>query len=91
MHRLQLELLGLRPSGGGEVVLQRPRRTYWCRRRGDVLVIRNAAGLELEAPVTTGINLPALAEIESIGKAEPHHPYVQDLFREAAMALGLAF
>jgi single-stranded-DNA-specific exonuclease len=45
-ERLQLELVALRPSAG-EVVLQRRNRTYWCRRQGADLVIRNAAGEEL--------------------------------------------
>jgi single-stranded-DNA-specific exonuclease len=89
-ERLQLELLGLRASGGDEVVLQRQQRTYWCRRRGDRLVIRNAVGLELEAPVTVGLQ-PSMAADTGPGEpANPQHPYVLDLFREAAMALGLA-
>lgn len=46
-RRIQLELVGLRPSPGSEVVLERGRRLYWCRRHGDTLVIRNAAGVEL--------------------------------------------
>ena len=90
-ERLQLELLGLRASGGDEVVLQRQQRTYWCSRRGNVLVIRNAAGVELEAPVAQGLQpLGAAATTNQIDQGEAHHPYVQDLFRDAAMALGLA-
>ncbi|MFZ0408844.1 MAG: single-stranded-DNA-specific exonuclease RecJ [Cyanobium sp.] len=87
-ERLQLELLGLRASGGDEVVLQRQQRTYWCRRRGDLLVIRNTDGLELEAPLV--LQASVAAETDPGEVAERHHPYVQDLFREAAMALGLA-
>ena len=90
-ERLQLELLGLRSSGGDEVVLQRQQRTYWCRRQGDRLVIRNAAGLELEAAVTGGEMAQAGNAPEGIDQPDQQHPYVQDLFREAAMALGLAF
>ena len=44
---LQLELVGLRAHPGSEVVLQRRQRLYWCRRQGDGLVVRNAAGQEL--------------------------------------------
>ena len=44
---LQLELVGLRAHPGSEVVLQRRQRLYWCRRQGDRLVVRNAAGQEL--------------------------------------------
>lgn len=46
-ERLQLELVGLRPHPGAEVVLQRRQRLYWCRRQGEGLVVRNAAGEEL--------------------------------------------
>ncbi|SBO41952.1 single-stranded-DNA-specific exonuclease RecJ [Cyanobium sp. NIES-981] len=52
-ERLQLELVGLRgsdpPGGEREVRLQRRSRTYWCRRQGDGLVVRNAAGEELHS------------------------------------------
>jgi len=76
-ERLQLQLTALRSRSGEEVVLQRRDRTYWCRREGVAVVIRNAAGEErrLEQPL-----LPGAIE----------HPYLQGLFREAAMALGLA-
>jgi len=76
-ERLQLELVGLRPSGGGEVVLQRRERTYWCRRDGDDLLIRNEAGEELRSPA-------------SAAASSKTHPYLQGLFNEAALALGLA-
>jgi single-stranded-DNA-specific exonuclease len=46
-ERLQLELVGLLPHPGAEVVLQRRQRLYWCRRQGEGLVVRNAAGEEL--------------------------------------------
>jgi single-stranded-DNA-specific exonuclease len=50
-ERLQLELLGLRAGAGDgdEVVLERQRRLYWCRRQGGGLVVRNAAGEELHS------------------------------------------
>jgi single-stranded-DNA-specific exonuclease len=52
-ERLQLELVGLRgsepPDGEREVRLQRCSRTYWCRRHGDGVVVRNAAGEELHS------------------------------------------
>jgi single-stranded-DNA-specific exonuclease len=53
-ERLQLELVGLRPCAlgdhaDGEVMLQRGERTYWCRRQGEAVVIRNAAGEELHS------------------------------------------
>ena len=82
-ERLQLELVGLRPSGGEEVVLRRRGRTYWCRRRGEELVIRNAAGKELLSP------LHDEGSVEESGAAAWRHPYVRSLVREAAMAMGL--
>jgi len=50
-ERLQLEMLGLRASAGDrdEVVLARHQRLYWCSRRGEGLVVRNAAGDELHS------------------------------------------
>ena len=82
-RRLQLEISALRASaagidGQGEVVLQRRERTYWCRRQGEGLVIRNAAGEEIRQPQP---------EAESAAAA---HPYVRALLQDAAMALGLA-
>jgi single-stranded-DNA-specific exonuclease len=77
-ERLQLELLGIRPSCADEVVLRRNSRTYWCRRQGEGLVIRNAEGEEMVAGVACGI----------VADAAPH-PYVRALVMEAAMALGL--
>jgi len=80
-QRLQLEIKALRPAaiaadGSGEVVLHRRARTYWCRRQGDGLVIRNAAGEELHHNPQD----PAVHP----------HPYVRALLLDAAMALGLA-
>ncbi len=77
-ERLQLELVGLRASanpasGITEVVLQHRDRTYWCRREGSGLVVRNAAGDELSG---------------SEGSRHAH-PYVRALIQDAAMALGL--
>ncbi len=46
-QRIQLELVGLRAHPGEEVVLERCQRLYWCRRQGEGLVVRNAAGEEL--------------------------------------------
>jgi single-stranded-DNA-specific exonuclease len=81
-RRLQLEIAALRASaagadGQGEVVLRRRERTYWCRRLGDGLVIRNAAGDEIRQ---------GLAQ----EPAEARHPYVRALLQDAALALGLA-
>jgi len=52
-ERLQLELVGLRPSQSDNavVVLHRSQRTYWCHQEGDELVVRNAAGEELRRPI----------------------------------------
>ncbi|MBD2550132.1 single-stranded-DNA-specific exonuclease RecJ [Microcystis elabens FACHB-917] len=82
VERFQLELEAIRCSGGDTVVLQRHNRTYWCRRQGDSLVIRNAAGDERRAAIPPGLTDPA----DSGGHP---HPYVQGLLREAAMALGM--
>jgi single-stranded-DNA-specific exonuclease len=77
-ERLQLELVGVRASataasGAAEVVLQRRDRTYWCRREGSGLVVRNAAGEELSS---------------AVGE-QHDHPYVRALIQDAAIALGL--
>lgn len=72
-ERLQLELVGLRPSGSGEVMLQRQHRLYRCRRVGEGLTIRNQEGRELQA------RLPA--------DQEP--PGLRALIEEAALALGM--
>ena len=78
-ERLQLDLVGLRPSavgndgvaGQGEVIVQRSQRLYWCRLQGQGLVIRNAAGQELHSD------------------SHPSHPYLKALLQDAAMAFGL--
>ncbi len=72
-ERLQLELVGLRSSGSGEVVLNRRERSYRCRREGDALSIRNPEGRELRA------TLPA----------SDQPPYLRALIEEAALALGM--
>lgn len=72
-ERLQLDLVALRPSGSGEVVLQRRDRTYWCRPVEGGVLIRNAAGEEVQSDL-----------LEDGG-----HPYLRALVRDAAMALGL--
>jgi len=82
-RRLQLEITALRASaagadGQGEVVLRRRERTYWCRRHGEGLVIRNAAGEEIHRQP---VDQPTAAA---------DHPYVRALLQDAAMALGLA-
>jgi single-stranded-DNA-specific exonuclease len=84
-ERLQLEVVGLRPSSGDTVVLMRRQRLYWCQREGDGLLIgeeirwRNHDGIET--------NL----EENSPGRAiKTSHPYLQALFRDAAVALGLS-
>ena len=76
-ERIQLELVGLRPSPDGEVRLMRRGRTYWCRRQGDGLQIRNASG------EVRSWTLPLAAE-------PGDHPYLRVLVLDAAMALGLA-
>ncbi|MFM7548474.1 MAG: single-stranded-DNA-specific exonuclease RecJ [Cyanobacteriota bacterium] len=81
-RRLQLEVSALRASavgadGQGEVALQRRERVYWCRRQGDGLVIRNAAGQEIR-------------QDPHPGPVDAHHPYVRALLQDAALALGLA-
>ncbi|MFM8605876.1 MAG: single-stranded-DNA-specific exonuclease RecJ [Cyanobium sp.] len=94
-ERLQLDLVALRASGGDEVVLQRQSRTYWCRRQGESLLIRNAAGEEL--CVALPLALDASSGENSAGKESQSghrhpalaHPYVRGLARDAAQALGL--
>jgi single-stranded-DNA-specific exonuclease len=76
-ERLQLELVGVRASGAGEVVLQRRDRRYWCRREGRDLLIRNAAGDEVRVALEPEI------------RSGDEHPYVLSLIEEATMALGL--
>jgi len=72
-ERLQLDLVALRPSGPGEVVLRRRDRTYWCCPWEGGVRIRNAAG----------------EEVWSNPQEPQGHPYVASLVQEAAMALGL--
>ena len=87
-ERLQLDLVSLRPRQGEEVVLQRRDRTYWCRRDGANVIIRNAAGEErrLEPHGPSG-GLEAEAPSQSDGG---NSRALRRLFQEAAMALGLA-
>jgi single-stranded-DNA-specific exonuclease len=101
-EQLQLELRGLRTSTSDTLVLQRQQRQYWVRREGEALVIRNAAGEELRSPVCSagsGGSTPASSTPacnrpggSTAGPNQPReeHPYVRALFRDAAMALGLA-
>jgi single-stranded-DNA-specific exonuclease len=74
-ERLQLELAALRASSGAQVMLRRHDRLYHCRREGQLLVIRNAAGEEIEA--------------DPHRHDDTAHPYVTGLVRDAAIALGL--
>ena len=78
--RLQLELVGLRPSAEPQapVQLKRQQRTYWCQQQGEMVVVRNAAGQELRQ------------SLEDLDSAELDHPYLRSLLNEAAVALGLA-
>ena len=92
--RLQLDLVGLRPAGRADqaVVLQRRQRTYWCSLDGEALIVRNAAGQELRQPIAA-MTQPLTNNhqgADGSAEAKPHHPYVQDLLNEAALALGLA-
>jgi single-stranded-DNA-specific exonuclease len=87
-ERLQLELVALRARQGEEVVLQRRDRTYWCRREGEGLVIRNAAGEERRLQSFTPVARGAGAEACDTGM--DHSPALLRLFHDAAMALGLA-
>ncbi|MFZ9620304.1 MAG: single-stranded-DNA-specific exonuclease RecJ [Prochlorococcaceae cyanobacterium] len=85
--RLQLELVGLRAAAADSapVLLLRQQRQYWCTQQGDMVVVRNEGGQELRHPVA------ALAGDHSGGpQPQLEHPYLRDLFNEAALALGLA-
>jgi len=90
-ERLQLELVALREGATAEVMIQRRDRTYWCRRDGQTVVIRNAAGEErrLETLAVSGAADRSAGQGPS-GPEADSHPYVADLFRQAAMALGMA-
>jgi single-stranded-DNA-specific exonuclease len=85
-ERLLLEVVGLRPRGGEEVVLRHRRRSYWCRRQGEHLVIRNAAGEELQVSLATLLG----ATPGPGGARRGKEAYVCGLAREAAHALGLS-
>jgi len=72
-ERIQLELAAVRAGGCGEVVLLRSGRAYRCRRRGDEVVIRNAAGEERSGRPGDASQDPGLRR----------------LLEEAALALGM--
>jgi single-stranded-DNA-specific exonuclease len=74
-------------------MLQRSNRTYWCRREGDDLVVRNNAGEELRRPLTGHHRTVDGADAKAIDLSErsrDQHPYVRSLLDDAALALGLA-
>jgi single-stranded-DNA-specific exonuclease len=94
--------VGLRPSSGDTVVLMRRQRTYWCQKEGDGVLIRNDAGEQiraqnqewLEASQQNGTEENGTKQdgTEQTGKQRASgtsHPYLQALFRDAAVALGL--
>ena len=87
-ERLQLDLVALRPRTGEEVVLQRLDRTYWCRREGDGLVIRNAAGEERRLESVSAFGLAS--DTAQRGDMTGQNAALRRLFHDAAMALGLA-
>jgi single-stranded-DNA-specific exonuclease len=100
-ERLQLELVGLRARGGEEVVLRHRRRSYWCRRQGEHLLIRNAAGEELQVALATALashqpeppqNPEPLAGTSATEASRQalREAYVCDLARHAAQALGIS-
>ena len=82
---VQLELVGIRPSSGDALVLQHQLRSYWVRRDGNAVVIRNADGEELRGEAQRGG--PDSLQIDH-PKAD--HPYVKALMQDAARAMGLA-
>jgi len=86
-ERLQLEVVGLRPSSGDTVVLMRRQRTYWCQKEGDGVLIRNDAGEQIRWH-----NHAKTDDSQANGQGmdiSTSHPYLQALFRDAAVALGL--
>ena len=100
--RLQLEVVALRPSSGDTVVLMRRQRTYWCQKEGDGVLIRNDAGEQiraqnqewLEASQQNGTEQNGTEQNGTQQNGEQRaigtcHPYLQSLFRDAAVALGL--
>jgi len=71
------------------VVLRHRRRSYWCRRQGEHLLIRNAAGEELQLSLATVLE-PEGADADAAGTEANRRAYVRGLAREAAHALGLS-
>jgi len=86
-ERLQLELVALRPRRGEEVVLQRRNRSYWCRRDGEGLVIRNAEGEERRLAMVSMACQGGQTGRQADDPGET--PALRRLFHDAAMALGL--
>jgi len=91
-ERLQLEVVGLRPSSGDTVVLMRRQRSYWCQKENGGVLIRNDAGEQIRSENHDWMDATQQngKERESKeGGSRTSHPYVQALFRDAAVALGL--
>jgi single-stranded-DNA-specific exonuclease len=70
----------------------RRQRTYWCQREGDGVLIRNDAGEQIRAQNQEWLEASQQNDTEQNGKEKASatsHPYLQALFRDAAVALGL--
>jgi len=89
--------VALRPSSGDTVVLMRRQRTYWCQKEGDGVLIRNDAGEQIRAQNQEWLEASQQNGTEQNGTQQNGeerasgtcHPYLQSLFRDAAVALGL--
>jgi single-stranded-DNA-specific exonuclease len=66
----------------------RRQRTYWCQREGDGLLIRNDAGEQIRW--RNHEEIEANLEDSPDRAIKASHPYLQALFRDAAVALGLS-
>jgi single-stranded-DNA-specific exonuclease len=80
----------------------RRQRTYWCQKEGDGVLIRNDAGEQIRAQnqewleasqqngtVQNGTEQNGTQQNGEQRATETCHPYLQSLFRDAAVALGL--
>jgi len=72
---------------GIDAVLMRRHRTYWCQREGDGVLIRNDAGEQILWRNQESNN--AADEHGAEQDIRASHPYLQALFRDAAVALGI--